>query len=370
MDYHRASLKLRAKESVRGNTPKTWKVVIIYLFLTSFVSMVVSSFSPKPGLNILQSVLENGQVTQEALQQMILSSAAPTISFAFFFSILVTLFSTVMSYGFCGYCLKTYRRQPSGYGDLFSAFPMAGKVIGSAVMTWVFTFLWSLAIVAGGIALIVLLGMLLMSANAAWAFVLCALVIYGGMLVGVFAITLRYAMVPYLLADKPEIGVFAAIEESKQMMKGQKGRLFVLNLSFIGWNLLSGLILFVAMLLVVLIFSFAAPGFVHDGGFLALMVGGASLVMLLVGFLVTLPISIWLTGYMGAAMAGFYHTISGSVEAESPANDMGAGTPSNGEGTETPAAKRDPAENPPQLPTPPQTPPADQEGWNLPRDDE
>lgn len=48
----------------------------------------------------------------------------------------------------------------------------------------------------------------------------------------------RYAMAPYLMAQNPGLGVMEAIGQSKQMMTGHKGRLFLLELSFIGWVLL------------------------------------------------------------------------------------------------------------------------------------
>lgn len=51
----------------------------------------------------------------------------------------------------------------------------------------------------------------------------------------------RYAMAPYLLAEHPELSATEAIEQSKVMMSGNKGRLFCLQLSFIGWFLLSAL---------------------------------------------------------------------------------------------------------------------------------
>ena len=49
----------------------------------------------------------------------------------------------------------------------------------------------------------------------------------------------RYAMAPYVLAEHPELTASEAIEKSKQMMAGNKGRLFCLQLSFIGWFLLA-----------------------------------------------------------------------------------------------------------------------------------
>ena len=52
-----------------------------------------------------------------------------------------------------------------------------------------------------------------------------------------------YRMVPYILVDQPELTATQAITRSRQMMKGNKWRAFVLDLSFILWYLLSGLTL-------------------------------------------------------------------------------------------------------------------------------
>lgn len=50
-----------------------------------------------------------------------------------------------------------------------------------------------------------------------------------------------YRMVPYILAEDPDISGRDAITLSRQMMDGQKWNTFVLDLSFIGWDLLSAL---------------------------------------------------------------------------------------------------------------------------------
>ena len=52
-----------------------------------------------------------------------------------------------------------------------------------------------------------------------------------------------YRMVPYILVDQPELTATQAIKRSKQMMKGNKWRAFVLDLSFILWYILSALTL-------------------------------------------------------------------------------------------------------------------------------
>lgn len=53
----------------------------------------------------------------------------------------------------------------------------------------------------------------------------------------------EYQMIPYLLAENPQMTKEQAFAESKRMMTGQKWRAFVLDLSFIGWNILSALTL-------------------------------------------------------------------------------------------------------------------------------
>lgn len=52
-----------------------------------------------------------------------------------------------------------------------------------------------------------------------------------------------YSMVPYILADNPNIGYKRALELSIQMTEGHKFDMFVLDLSFIGWYLLGSLII-------------------------------------------------------------------------------------------------------------------------------
>lgn len=50
----------------------------------------------------------------------------------------------------------------------------------------------------------------------------------------------EYLMVPYLLAENPNLTKEQAFSLSKQMMMGHKWDTFVLELSFIGWDILSG----------------------------------------------------------------------------------------------------------------------------------
>jgi uncharacterized membrane protein len=93
--------------------------------------------------------------------------------------------------------------------DIFTAFKNTSLLV-SAVLTTilvgVFTFLWSLLLVVPGIIK-----------------------------------ALSYSMALYILAENPEIGGLGAINESKRIMNGHKMDLFVLQLSFIPWALLTSI---------------------------------------------------------------------------------------------------------------------------------
>jgi hypothetical protein len=49
----------------------------------------------------------------------------------------------------------------------------------------------------------------------------------------------EYRMIPYILADNPDMDRKAVFALSKELMTGNKWKAFVLDLSFIGWELLS-----------------------------------------------------------------------------------------------------------------------------------
>lgn len=55
----------------------------------------------------------------------------------------------------------------------------------------------------------------------------------------------EYRMVPYLLADCPQLSRREVFQISREMMDGQKLNAFVLDLSFIGWGILSACTLYI-----------------------------------------------------------------------------------------------------------------------------
>jgi uncharacterized membrane protein len=64
---------------------------------------------------------------------------------------------------------------------------------------------------------------------------------------------LAYSQAFFLLADEPQHGIALALKRSRRLMSGNKAKLFLLTLSFIGWVLLS----FVVLLIPSFFLSFA-----------------------------------------------------------------------------------------------------------------
>ena len=91
-------------------------------------------------------------------------------------------------------------------GGIFKGFSREyyGKSIGLNILTAIFTFLWSLLFFVPGIIK-----------------------------------SLAYSLAPYILADNPELSANEAIDQSVEMMKGYKGKLFLMWLGYFGLGMVS-----------------------------------------------------------------------------------------------------------------------------------
>lgn len=115
-------------------------------------------------------------------------------------SILVAL---PMMYGYAIVMLSVMRGGEMNIGGLFDGFNDFGRVVGTKLLQAIYTFLWTLLLVIPGIIK-----------------------------------NYSYAMTDFILKDQPELANNAAIEKSMAMMDGNKMKLFLLDLSFIGWAIL------------------------------------------------------------------------------------------------------------------------------------
>lgn len=146
---------------------------------------------------------------------------------------LITFFiGGTIELGYCRFNKNLINGTDPQFKDLFSRFDIFWKALGLRLVIAIFTALWTLLFIIPGI-------------------------------IAAF----RYSMAFYIMEENPSMGIMDAISESKEMMRGNKFRLFCLGISFIGWMLLCILTLGIGIL--------------------------------------------WLGPYMSAAFAAFYLEISG-----------------------------------------------------------
>ena len=118
------------------------------------------------------------------------------------------ILSGVLAFGFMAAYLTLVRTKNTSFETLFSGFSNFGTTCVVGILQTIFLTLWSLLFIIPGIVK-----------------------------------TYSYSMTYYILHDNPNLSASEAITESRRMMNGYKGKLFCLDLSFIGWFLLSALTL-------------------------------------------------------------------------------------------------------------------------------
>ena len=138
-----------------------------------------------------------------AIATLIYSAVVGGLSAIPVVGILLLLLTLPIAYGYAIVILDVFRGSDVNIGGLFDGFSDYGRIIGTKLLQAVYTVLWTLLLVIPGI-----------------------IKYYS------------YAMTDFILKDQPELANNGAIEKSMAMMEGNKMKLFLLDLSFIGWAIL------------------------------------------------------------------------------------------------------------------------------------
>ena len=73
-----------------------------------------------------------------------------------------------------------------------------------------------------------------------------------------------YYLVPFIAAERPELGIFETIKESKRLMNGAKAQTVILDLSFLGWSIVSSMTFGIVGFWLMPYYSFTRIGLYHD----------------------------------------------------------------------------------------------------------
>lgn len=263
-----------ARDALRGN----WGVAVLTGFVAPLLGAILwgggggtiaSSSSSSSGSNFSDAL--SSWLGDNAISILIAIVTALAI-FVVIYAIVIFIISGAAKFGYAIFNLNLVDGKEARFSDLFSQFNRIGSGIIMNLLMGIFTFLWSLLFIIPGI-----------------------IKIYS------------YAMTPFILAEHPELSANSAITRSREMMAGNKWRLFCLLFSFIGWGLLICTPFFIALVV------FFVMLYAQNIAMLpvALVFCGITFVLFFVGELFLCP-------YQNAALAAFYRDVSAGYDQTGP----------------------------------------------------
>ena len=251
-----------ARNALRG----CWPVAVLTGFVASLIGAGIASTGGGSGSNSNNRVSrgELNNFFQSALWHQIKPVVITLLVLVFIWSIIQIIIGGAGKLGYAKFNLNLVDNKDAVFSDLFSQFDRLGAGFCMNFLTGLYIVLWTLLFIIPGIIK-----------------------------------SFSYAMAPYILAEHPEMTASEAITESRHMMDGNKWRLFCLDFSFIGWNLLCSL--------PVIVVVFALTG--------SILRSGADAYALLWIIPISIPLSagfLFLRPYEEAAWAAFYRDVSGT----------------------------------------------------------
>ncbi len=257
-----ADFRETARNALRGR----WPVAVLTGFVASLIGAGIASAGGGSSSNSSNRVSrgELNDFFQSALWHQIKPVVITLLVLVFIWSIIQIIIGGAGKLGYAKFNLNLVDNKDAVFSDLFSQFDRLGAGFCMNFLTGLYIVLWTLLFIIPGIIK-----------------------------------SFSYAMAPYILAEHPEMTASEAITESRHMMDGNKWRLFCLDFSFIGWNLLCSLPAIVVV--------FALTG--------SILRSSASAYALLWIIPLSIPLSagfLFLRPYEEAAWAAFYRDVSGT----------------------------------------------------------
>ncbi len=234
MSIDRKKLKYAAKDAMHDTRPAPYWVSLLLMVIT--VLLQVLTMSLNGSLSAYRTMLAEFMVHGTATY---VEPAAVGGVFGWLLTVALEIMGSVLSVGFVIYALRVWRRQGATAGNLFDGFGVFFRAI------WI-QLLYSLLIALWGMVYVLPASLLASMTGQAW-WLAAALPLLAPMIMAVYS----YRLAVYVMLDEPELSCWQCMARSKELMRGHKWELFVLELSFVGWALLAALIPIGGLLLMV-----------------------------------------------------------------------------------------------------------------------
>ncbi len=245
----RKQIKLNARRALGGSWGKAICLLLIIFSISLIFSLLQGLTSLLLGIPDFSDVL----TTPQYYLDDVINLSIPSFLIAAAFTLFSLIVNSPLSFGIR---LWYYRlaggdsEEVAAVFSFFSGLRLFFKAIWHDISLSVRLLLWSIpfALLPGGIGTFALF--LLYNAETArtvrlGGFLLltlaCVLSILAGLFFSIFS--KRYLLAPYLIVDNPSISVRQAFRTSIRYTRGYKNELFLFDLSFLPWALLSVLLL-------------------------------------------------------------------------------------------------------------------------------
>ena len=193
-------IKSNARDFIRGRLWMFWSVLLVVGIIESLANSLPQWIFGDRLSNLSDIIAGN----PDNIPKEISSSV---FGWYYFLNVLITIVLIPLNIGVAQNVLAWSRGEDvNKWKVLFGGFNSAKiffKQVGVVVLNTILCALWSILLVVPGI-------------------------IKG----------LAYSMYPYVLRDEPDLSVWQTLKKSEAIMKGYKGKLFLMYLSFVGWFIL------------------------------------------------------------------------------------------------------------------------------------
>ena len=189
------SSELRAM--ARRNLEGTWGISVGVALVAALLGGLIVGTGSNINFNFNEDTVRN-------LPPIFWTVLMPLVSLAGLLGIVSFILGGTVELGYAKFLLKQYDRKELQFSDLFSQFERFGTGFAQKFLRMLYTCLWALLLVIPGI-------------------------VKG----------LSYAMTPFILEEHPEMTASEAIKASMKLMDGHKMDLFILGLTFLGWEILA-----------------------------------------------------------------------------------------------------------------------------------
>ena len=205
MGINRIELKKKAKVSISDKSNGSSILLFSIVFIA--IRYILNSLSANlTGIKVDMDEYAAAAQNLDTAYFTNLVTNYQTDVFSVILDIAIKVILLILTVGFIIFLLNVINKKKTSFGNLFDGFNIFDRAVILYILIYVKVLLWSLLFIIPGIIA-----------------------------------QYRYRLAKYIMIEHPELTPRQCIDKSKELMHGHKGELFCLDLSFIGWYILTAI---------------------------------------------------------------------------------------------------------------------------------